>query len=412
MTPSDEAEGADGTGASDEGADAARPAGAEWTADVDWTVDAAEATRDVGDAGETMDFVWTTETDESVDADETTDADAGSGNVGPTSTEKVTGADGSKRTGEVTGDDGRTDAVSTGDDAAAAVETLRARVDVLAAENRRLRERYERARRRADLRAAAGLAAVGVVAVAGGLALPGARTVLFALGGTGLLAAALVAGLSPTRSVAAEAAASVYGARARTGPALVADLGLADERVYLPTGAPGGDDPVRLFVPHHREYVVPDVEPGGPLVVATGDEREAGVALPPTAGALYRELRSWSPRDADAATLAEAVGDALGTGFGLVESVRVDVAGGDREGDATGREGGAASGDGLPPGRATFAVAGSDLGAVDRFDHPVASLAGVALAAGLSTPVAVSVRAAGDDRADFLVTCRWPAGGD
>lgn len=291
-----------------------------------------------------------------------------------------------------------------------AVENLRARVDVLAAENRRLRERYERARRTADLRTAAGLAAVGVVAVAGGLALPGARTVLFALGGTGLLAAALVAGLSPTRSVAAEAAASVYGARARTGPALVADLGLADERVYVPTGAPGGDDPVRLFVPHHREYAVPDVEPGGPVVVATGDEREAGVALPPTAGALYRELRSWSPGAPDAATLAEAVGDALGTGFGLVESVRVDVAVDDREGNDADREGRGVPGDGPPPGRATFAVAGSDLGPVDRFDHPVASLAGVALAAGLSTPVAVSVRAAGDDRADFLVTCRWPAG--
>lgn len=281
----------------------------------------------------------------------------------------------------------------SGDDGA--VADLRARVDLLAAENRRLRERYEEARRATRRRTAAGLAAVGAVAAGGGLALPGSRTVLFAVAATGLFAAVLVVGLAPGRSVGADAATAVYDARARHGAALVADLGLADERVYVPTGAPGGEDPVRLFVPQHREYAVPDVEPGSPLVVAPNDERATGVAVAPTGTGLYREVRSWSPREERPAAraVAERVGDALGSGFELVESVRVDVA---PEATAEG-------------GRATFGVAGSALGPVDRFDHPVASLAGVTLAAELSVPVAVSVRAVEDDRADHLVTCRWPA---
>lgn len=296
----------------------------------------------------------------------------------------------------MTATDGEGDPSPPGDDGPASVADLRARVDVLAAENRRLREEYERARRTTRRRTAAGLAATGAVAAAGAVAFPESRTVLFALAGTGLFAAALVAGLASARSVPADAAAAVYDARARLGSALVADLGLSARRVYVPTGAPEGEHPVRLFVPQHRDHAVPALDPDAPLVVATGDDREAGVALAPTGAGLYREFRSWSRRDLapDAGTLADAVADALGDGFGLVESVRVDVAAG---ADAAG-------------GRAMFGVAGAAFGAVDRFDHPVASFAGVALAAGLSVPVAVSVGATDDDRADFLVTCRWPAG--
>lgn len=313
-------------------------------------------------------------------------------------------------------------AVADGD----AVEVLGARADVLAAENRRLRERYEHARASADRRTAAGLAAVGLVAVAGGLALPASRTVLFAVGATGLFAAALVAGLQAARSVGADTATAVYEARARLGPALAADLGLSGERVYVPTGAPGGDDPARLFVPQHRRYVVPDLAPGSGVVVAPGDERAAGVAVAPTGAALYREFRSWSRREAGRSpdVVAAAVADALGAGFGLVDGVRVDATPGGQTGaggDGTGTEDagghadrgeaavrdGAAARDG---GAVTFGVAGSTLGPVDRFDHPVASFAGVALAAELSVPVAVSVRTGDDDRADYLVTCRWPAG--
>lgn len=287
------------------------------------------------------------------------------------------------------------DRPSAGDDQPS-VADLRSRVDVLAAENRQLREKFERARRSSDRRTAAALAAVGLVAAAAGVAFPDSRTVLFALAGTGVFAAVLVAGLAPGRSVAADAASAVYDARARHGENLVGDLGLSGEWVYVPTGSPGGDDPVRLFVPQHRQYAVPDLEPGHPLVVAPEDDRGAGIAVAPTGVGLYRELRSWSrgePRS-DPRTVADAVADALGDGFGLVESVRAD----------------AAAADDGPTGRATFGVAGSTFGPVDRFDHPVASLAGVALAADLSVPVAVSVRTAGDDRADFLVTCRWPAG--
>lgn len=356
-----------------------------------------------------------------------------------TSTDGDPAADGTEsdapRTGgnrSAVGERGDESCAGTGADGETA-EVLRGRLEVLVAENRRLRERYEHARRTAHRRTAAGLAAVGLVAVAGGLALPASRTVLFAVGATGLFAAVLVAGLPPARSVGADTATAVYDARARLGPALGADLGLSGERVYVPTGAPDGDDPARLFVPRHRRYVVPDLGPGEEVVVAPGDERAAGLSVAPTGVALYREFRSWSRRETGRApdVVAAAVADALGTGFGLVESVRVDVVpdagepsdrgpadvdepadadepagGGPAAGEDVRRPGGADAGGGA----ATFGVAGSALGPVDRFDHPVASFAGVALAAELSVPVAVSVRAAAGDRADYLVTCRWPAG--
>ena len=268
---------------------------------------------------------------------------------------------------------------------------LAAQVELLAAENRRLREEYVRARQTTHRRTALGLFAVGALAVLGALALPGSRDVLLALGGTGLFAGVLTYYLTPERFVAAETGERVYAALAATGAQLVAELGLRDDRVYVPVGETGAG--VRLFVPSRSAFAVPPRDELDSLFVVTDDDRERGVSLSPTGAGLYREFESAMVGTVEEhpAALADQLADALAEGFELVESASADA---DPE-----------------RGRATVEVAGSVYGPVDRFDHPVASLFAVGLAATLDRPVSLDVTPAEDGPADYFVTCEWDADG-
>lgn len=277
-----------------------------------------------------------------------------------------------------------------GDADAEADENLAEQVELLVAENQRLRSEYVAARRSSYRRTAVGLLAVGVVALAGAVAFPDSRTVLLALGFTGLFGAVLSYFLTPERFVSAETGERVYTASARTGDLLVGELGLRDVRVYAP--APGGDDsPVRLFVPSASDYRVPDVAELAHLFVVTDDARERGVSLHPTGGLLYREFESAVADEATEAPAAAArqLADAVVEVFELAESASPDV-------DESG-------------GRLAVGVTDSAYGPVDRFDHPVASLIAVGMAATLGVPVTAEVTATPDGRADYLITCEWDA---
>lgn len=89
-----------------------------------------------------------------------------------------------------------------------------ARAELLAEENRRLRAEYARTQQTRYRRTAYGLAALGVLAVLGGLLFPNARGVLFALGGTGLFGGLLTLYLTPGQFVAADVGERVYAAMA------------------------------------------------------------------------------------------------------------------------------------------------------------------------------------------------------
>lgn len=273
---------------------------------------------------------------------------------------------------------------------------LAAQIDLLAEENRRLRREYARARRSQYRRTALGLVGLGLLAVGGAAVFPEARTVLLALGATGLFAGLLTYYLTPEQFIPARVGERVYAALAANGAVLAADLGLADERVYVPTGDP--DDPVRLFLPQHEDYEVPDGDALGDVFVVTGDERARGVSLKPTGQALFGEFERAlaGPLSDDPGTLAEQLADALVEQFELVDSTRVDAAVDDEGEDGDGRGGD----------RVTVGVSGSAYGAVDRFDHPVASVLATGLVHGLDAPVAVDVTP-GDDRTDYLVTATW-----
>lgn len=274
------------------------------------------------------------------------------------------------------------------DQASVDQEDLAARVEYLKAENEQLRREYTRARRSQYRRTALGLVLVGLLAVGGGLLFADARTVLFALGGTGVFAGLLTVYLTPEQFIAADVGERIYTALASNENALVADLGLTDDRVYVPTRT-AGDIAVRLFIPQHSIENLPDAETLDTVFVTPEDDQQRGVSLRPTGDALFEEFAratTGQPAD-DPVTLVEQLTDALVGQFELVETAQVDVD--------------------IANGRASVGIGGSIYGRVDQFDHPAASFLAVGLARQLDTPIRVNVDDARDDRVDALITFQW-----
>ena len=261
---------------------------------------------------------------------------------------------------------------------------LAARVETLEGELERLRAELAAARRTSYRRSAAGMGLLGALALAGAYLFPGVRTVLVALGGTGLFGAVLTYYLTPDRFVGAGVAAGVYDALAGDLEAVAAEFELSETAVYVPGG---GDPSIRLYIPEQPPNVagLPDDDALRNALVVAPDHR--GLSLRPTGGALYAELEeAAAPLPEAPPALAATVGEALVEQFELVETADPDLD--------------------LDESRATFRVTDSAYGHVDRLDHPVGSLVATALASVLERPVELDVTAA-DDPAAYLVTCRW-----
>jgi len=255
-------------------------------------------------------------------------------------------------------------------------EELAAQVELLREENRRLRAEYARARRSRHRRTALGLAAVGLLAVAGSVALPGGRETLLVLAGVGLFGAVLTYYLTPGRFVAATVGESTARTLADGLAAVAADVGLSEERVYLPAR----DGRVRLFVPHRSAFSAPtDPSPG---FVVSEDPAERGLVVDATGEALFGEFERAldGPLGEDLPTVADGLAEGLVEVFELVDRATPETDG------RTLRMG----------------VAGSALGPVDGFDHPVASFLATGLVRALDDPVSVDV-VPGDGRHDAVV---------
>lgn len=271
-----------------------------------------------------------------------------------------------------------------------------AQLELLAEENRRLREAYGRVRQTRHRRTALGLFAIGSVGVVGAAVFPAVRVVLLVLSATGWFGGLLTWYLTPERFVAADVGERVYAALAANEAAVVAELGLVEPGWYLPLeGVP--DREVALFIGQHIAEDEPttltsDGRLETAFVVASNPAKQ-GLALRPTGAPLLAALREGTPGGLgdDPVTLVEQVAEGLAEQFELVDGARPDVD--------------------VADGRASIAVDGSAYGAVDRFDHPVASLLGTGLAVGLAAPVRVTVDRPADGRHDFLVTAQWSADG-
>lgn len=260
-----------------------------------------------------------------------------------------------------------------------------AQIELLEAENDRLRRELAQARRSRYRRAATGTAAVGVVAIVGALLFPVASTVLFALGGTGLFTAVLIRYLTPERFVSATVGRQIYEALAADHETLASELGLGGKRLYTPIETDAGPS-VRLFVPQQVEYTVPDDDELESVLVLPPDDRGRGVAFEPTGSALVEELRSATSADfgTDLSVLGEQLADGLVEVFELVDSATADA---DSE-----------------SGRLSVEVTGSAYGPVDRFDHPVASTVAAAVATEQNTAVELDVTGSGEGV--YVVTCQ------
>lgn len=258
-------------------------------------------------------------------------------------------------------------------------------IQLLEEENERLREELSDAHRTRHRRAALTLALTGVLALVGGVLFPVARTVLIALGGTGIFASLLITYLTPERFVSATVGERVYEALVADRTALVGALGLRKESVYVPVETTTGEA-VRLFVPQHADYELPEDDALEGILVTPPNERQRGVAFEPSGLALVDELEETVAGgfSDDPETLTGQLTDGLVETFELVDRATPEVDTAD--------------------GRVSIVVSESAFGAVGRFDHPVSSLVASTLATELETPVSLDTQETPDGT---VVTCLW-----
>lgn len=264
-------------------------------------------------------------------------------------------------------------------------EQLDAERTLLREENERLRRAVADAHRTQHARAAVSLAVLGLIALLGALAFPMERTVLIALGGTGLFAATVTRFLTTERFVSADIGEDVYEALVSSHESIITELGLQNEWIYVPSG---GERGVRLFVPQHTEYVLPSDTDLNSTFVVTDDSRHRGMTFEPTGRGLLPELRTTiagEPSD-DPTILAEQIADGIIESFELARSATTDV-------DPA-------------VGRATIAIVDAAYGPVDQFDHPIASLFAVTFATVLDEPVTLEAYINEGSPKQF-VKCSW-----
>ena len=255
---------------------------------------------------------------------------------------------------------------------------LQTRVAVLEAENRQLRDEHARAKQATYRQTALGLFAVGALGLLGGVVFSDTRSVLFALGGTGVFAGMLTYVLTPERFVTASVGGRVYQALRADRDAMLGELGIGGDPVYVPV------DGVRVFVSRHAGAPLPDPAKLADLFVVPEESDHGGVAFRPTGAPLFDEFETTRSRSVDATphAVAPVLADALVELFELADGVDHDV---DTETN-----------------RVTFEIAGASLGDPTGIDHPIPSFLAVGLARSLDATVRVEVR---DD--PLTVTCRY-----
>jgi uncharacterized membrane protein len=264
--------------------------------------------------------------------------------------------------------------------------TAQAHLEVLQAENRRLRREAVRARQTSHRRTALGLAVIGLVGVVSATLFPSLQTVLLVLGAIGLFGAVLTYYLTPERFVAADVGDRVAAAMDESLQRLATQLGLTDQRIIVPTSGP---DAATLYVPIEEirdlsEATFPTVEAlESPFV--TDSEGALGLAIVPAGANLFGAFSEQGPseRVSTVPERLETLGEALREQFELVDAVEIEST---TDGEATVRLIEPVYADG------------------SWFEDPLASFLGVGLTTHLDTPVSVTVRT---DDPDRIIQFRW-----
>lgn len=282
--------------------------------------------------------------------------------------------------------DGLVESEGEPETAGQSIEELQTQIELLVEENQQLRQSYTQAKKTQYRRTALGLGAVGAIAVAGGVLIPNAQTVLFSLAAIGLFGGVLTYYLTPERFVSADVGRDVYGTLAGNEAEIVSELGLADARIYVPVE---GTDAARLFIPHETPYELPDTDALSQTIVVGRDTPTRGIALDPSSQHLYETVREAVAGELASAPaeLASQLAEAIVEQFEIASSASADV-------DAD-------------SGRVSVTIRDSVYGPADRFDHPIPSLLATGFADQLDTAISMEVDQTREDAADYLVTCRW-----
>ncbi|MFB6284092.1 MAG: hypothetical protein ABEK59_09205 [Halobacteria archaeon] len=165
---------------------------------------------------------------------------------------------------------------------------LRARLELLKEENRRLRDDYIRSRKASYRYTAIGFLLIGIAGSVAAVMLPDVDNVLYAVSGTGFFASALVYFLTPETFVSSSVAEMIYQTYSDNLTKLASEIELESRAVYVPV-----DDPyveVKMFVPWKGSSYLPDNDELGNTLVL--NERESrGVSVQPVGNRLFEEFR-------------------------------------------------------------------------------------------------------------------------
>ena len=244
------------------------------------------------------------------------------------------------------------------------ITELEALIDVLRTENNRLRTDYARARKVSHRKTALALAAIGVMAVLGGVMLPDVRPVLFVTGAIGLFGGVLTWFLTPARVVPVSVGESVYDAATTTLAGLRDELGLQAITVYVPVG-----DRTRGFIPRDREFELPE---NVAHAFPNDTDGSQGLSFAPSGQQLTREVdRIRTTKTPDTALDAiEQIADSLVEHFEVADRIAVE-----KEAEFQ---------------KFTVSVDKPAFGSLTRLDHPIVSALACAAAQAVDEPVVIN----------------------
>lgn len=268
------------------------------------------------------------------------------------------------------------------------VAELQGQLELVQAENERLRQEYVRAQQNKYRRTAIGLVVVGFVAISGAVLFPSGREVLIALGGTATIAGVLTYYLTPEKFVVATVGETLTETLQSTYDTIQSELDLQGEPVYVPLSG-AGNMQTRLFLPQQREYTFPDETALTEMFVIPEEANQRGIALCPSSAGLFEEFKAAAVDFDEQATdepiqVFEQLADGLVEQFELADQVTATLE--DEK-------------------RCVLAVTGSMYGYQEQIDHPIPSFIAVGAATAFGEPTRISVR--NPENRDFIIECRW-----
>lgn len=225
---------------------------------------------------------------------------------------------------------------------------------------------------------------------------PESREFLLIVGGTGLFTAVLVFYLTPERFVPASQSEQIFDPLLKNLQDLAYEFGLRGPTVYVPTGGhrdSGGLKDVTLFIPEDENYNLPSPNELAQRSVIRTNSKQRGLSVRPSASSLIQNFAASlsSGLASNPTHLSAQLVDGLTNSLELIGSGSEEVH--------------------TDENSVAFRISSPFYSNIDRFDNPIPSFIGTGLAAGLDSPVEVSVRESSENEiGDYVIDCEWATG--